>query len=477
MEAQALYLMGVEPEWNTRGVPDRLKLIPEEELGRPRVNVVFTASGLYRDSFGDKIVLLDRAARLAASAGDNAISRQNREVEAALVANGVDAGEAQELAGARVFATAPGSYGFGLSQMVEQSRDVDEPETMAQLYLTKMNYVYSEKSWGTNAPKLLQSQLRGNESIVHSRSSNLYGAIDNDDVYQFMGGLRVSSAVAGANPDVMIQNLRQSGRERTETAREFLAKELNARNWNPRWLQEMQKEGYAGAREMTKAVEYLYGWQATAPDTIAPEVWQKTYDVYVADEYGLGLKGFFDASNPAMRQNLLARLLEVDRQGTYRFSEAEREHMVGEYVRLVSTNGVACSANVCGNQRLQLSVATQARQMSAGRADGGLRPEDVSQFERRFEDAARPPQREPQHWQSNSPPSRRPSEKRETSWNVYLTQGKSFKLRAKEVITENPLVVGGLVFFLLGTGVLVAADKRRRRWELAGLHQIGRAHV
>jgi len=68
MESQALYLMGIEPEWNSRGVVDRLKLIPEEELGRPRVNVVFTASGLYRDGMADKIVMLDRAARMAAAA-------------------------------------------------------------------------------------------------------------------------------------------------------------------------------------------------------------------------------------------------------------------------------------------------------------------------------------------------------------------------------------------------------------------------
>ena len=71
--------MGIQPEWNARGVVDRLKIIPDDVLGRPRVNVVFTASGLYRDGMADKIILLDRAARLAASAGDNAISRQNRE--------------------------------------------------------------------------------------------------------------------------------------------------------------------------------------------------------------------------------------------------------------------------------------------------------------------------------------------------------------------------------------------------------------
>jgi cobaltochelatase CobN len=178
MEAQALYLMGVEPEWNARGVLDRLKIIPDEVLGRPRVNVVFTASGLYRDGMADKIIMLDRAARLAASAGDNALSRHNNEIQQTLVANGVDSTEAGELAGSRVFAEAPGAYGFGLSNFVEQSRDKDEPQTMAQLYLTKMNYVYSEKTWGRTVPKLLESHLRGNEAILHSRSSNLYAAVD-----------------------------------------------------------------------------------------------------------------------------------------------------------------------------------------------------------------------------------------------------------------------------------------------------------
>ena len=51
MESEALYLMGVEPKWNARGVVDGLRLIPEKELGRPRVDVVLTLGGIYRDGF------------------------------------------------------------------------------------------------------------------------------------------------------------------------------------------------------------------------------------------------------------------------------------------------------------------------------------------------------------------------------------------------------------------------------------------
>lgn len=270
MEAEALYLMGIQPEWNGRGAVDRVSLIPDAKLTHPRVNVVFTASGLYVDGLAEKIIMLDRAARMAAATGENALSRQNRETAKALMATGMSAEQAAEYAGARVFSTAPGNYGFGLSNMVEQSRDVDEHQTMADLYLSRMNYVYTEKTWGTTVPKLLQNQLKGNQVVLHSVTSNLYGAVDNDDVYQWMGGLRIASEAAGAHPELVINNLRHTGHEKVEGARDFIATELNARNWNPRWISEMQKEGYAGAREMTKAVEYLYAGRQLPPRPSRP---------------------------------------------------------------------------------------------------------------------------------------------------------------------------------------------------------------
>ncbi len=112
------------------------------------------------------------------------------------------------------------------------------------------------------------------------------------------------------------------------------------------------------------------------------------YDVYVADEYKLDMGRFFDRSNAAAKQQMVARLLEVDRQGTYRFSVGDRNRLVSEYVRLVSVNGVACSANVCGNGKLTASVIAQARAMSADR----LSPEDLEEFERQFKEATRPQQ-------------------------------------------------------------------------------------
>lgn len=458
MEAEALYLMGIQPEWNNRNVVDRLSLVPDSKMTHPRVNVVFTASGLYRDGMAEKIIMLDRASRMAAGAGDNVLSRQNREIKKALMATGMSEAEAEEAAGARIFSSAPGSYGTGLSNMVEQSRDVEEHATMAELYLAKTNYAYTEKSWGANVPKLLQHQLQGNQVVMHSRSSNLYGAVDNDDVYQAMGGLRLASEAAGAQPDLVINNLRHAGHEKVEGARDFIASELNARNWNPQWIQEMQKEGYSGAREMMRAGEFLYGWKATAPETVASGVWQKMYDVYVKDEYKLGLKQFMEKVNPAARQAMLGRLLEIDRQGTYKFTAEERQQMVKEYAQNVAQNGLACDANTCGNDKLKQEIAAQV----AHTPQMVLTRHEQQTFRRAEMKSTHIPKPSPATPLKASTPQK---SSLPTSLNGYrVTYVKVGKLlhASRHLIEEHFIGFLLLWFISIGTGILLGIA--RRKW-------------
>jgi len=367
MESEALYLMGVEPVWNARGVVEDVRLIPDAELGRPRVNVLFTISGIYRDGFGDKVALLDKAARLAAAAGDNAVSRHDREAQATLLAAGVEPQLAARLARARVFAAKPGNYSIGVQQMVEQSKDAaqagEPPGALARQYLRYMNFAFSSEGWGETAPQALASHLKSNQAVLFSRASTLYGALDNDDTYQYAGGLNMATrAVSGQAPRFWLHNLRRAGEEQTVDARTWLATELNARNWNPRWIEGMQRSGYAGAREMFKEIEHLYGFQATSPEQMSGSFWQNTYDVYVADKDGLGMDAFFAQNNPHARQGILARLLEVDRQGSYRFTPAERADMAGRYVASVNRDGLSCSANSCGNPVLMQYIAGLGQQ-------------------------------------------------------------------------------------------------------------------
>lgn len=366
MEAEALYLMGVEPVWNARGGVEDVRLIADSALTHPRVNVLLTTSGIYRDGFGDKIALLDKAARLAAAAGDNAISRHDRNVAAALVAGGTDAVLAARLARARVFAAKPGNYAIGVQQMVEQSRDRQgAPDALARLYLHGMNFAYSAEGWGESAPDALAAHLTRNQAVLFSRTSTLYGALDNDDTYQYAGGLAAATrALSGRAPPVWLHNLRAPGETSTVDARTWLATELNARQWNPKWIAAMQRSGYAGAREMYREIEHLYGFQATVPEQMPGAFWQRTYDVYVADSLHLGMEAFFRQANPHAMQGVLARLLEVDRQGSYRFSDSERAQLLRRYAESVRRDGMACTANTCGNAALMAHIARTSRALA-----------------------------------------------------------------------------------------------------------------
>ncbi|MFB3777830.1 MAG: cobaltochelatase subunit CobN [Bryobacteraceae bacterium] len=395
LECEALYLMGVEPQWNSRGVVDGLRLVPEAELGRPRVDVVATIAGIYRDGFPDKAALLDRASRLVQQAGDNTLSRNTRRSVEELVKGGVPKDVAERAAAARVYGPAPGDYGGGIANLIKQSRDAGNAGMIAEAYLNHNNFAYTSDGWGESVPQALATQLKGNEVVIHSRTTNLYGAIDNDDFFDFAGGLNLATKQVngGVAPQFYVANLRKAGRERLEDFRTFLAAEMNGRFWNPKWIREMQKSGYGGAREIFDNLENVYGWQATTPEHVDGSNWDKTYQVYVEDRHHLGLKEFFEKENPHARQYMLARMLEVDRQGSYEFTPEQKARLLREYVRSVAHFGIGCSANTCGNRRLQESVVA-----SAGRV-AGLTAAEIRQFRESLERA----------YSRNGPAGRTPS--------------------------------------------------------------------
>jgi magnesium chelatase subunit H len=64
--AQALALFGARPRFDSYGRLAGAELMPLEELGRPRVDVVITLSGIFRDLLPLQVKLLAEAAFLAA---------------------------------------------------------------------------------------------------------------------------------------------------------------------------------------------------------------------------------------------------------------------------------------------------------------------------------------------------------------------------------------------------------------------------
>lgn len=424
-EAQAMALLGVRPVWNGRGQVADVELVPAKELGRPRVDVVFTMSGLYRDGMPEKLPLLDKAVRLVREAPeDNAIQAQTLEVENELIASGVAPPQAKMAARARIFGPQPGVFGVGMAGMMESSRDSGDPSAAAGLYLRNMNYAYGAGLDGVAVRDALRQQLKRNEVVLHGRSSNLYGLVDNDETYQFAGGLHAATReAAGRAPEFLIVNARKTGGERYDEARRFLQRELTTRLWNEKWIDGMRSSGYAGAQQIAKEIEHLYGFRATAPEQVDAGVWQETFDIYIKDRRNLGLERWFRQANPHARQMLAARLIEIDRQGVYCFSDEDRRTLVAAYVKSVNERGVSCYANACANRSLVRYVAASARAL---RASPGA---EVRAYEAAFRKAATAT------WKPVSPTPR--SGERRAAQNAGRFRGVIDKMRVFEVPLDS----------------------------------------
>jgi len=86
------------------------------------------------------------------------------------------------------------------SRHVKQSKDAGNLPGLANVYLNHMNHAYSSDLWGEAVPGALSTHLEGNQAVIHSRTTNVYGVLDNDDFYEFAGGLNAATkTVNGGN--------------------------------------------------------------------------------------------------------------------------------------------------------------------------------------------------------------------------------------------------------------------------------------
>jgi cobaltochelatase CobN len=306
LEAQALWALGVQPVWDDGGRVSGVKLIPREQLGRPRVDVVLSATGLYRDHFPNVMKQLAEAAKLASRSprrGRQPGGGQRGAHRAQPGRLGVPQAEARSQAPrasspANRAATAPGWTTPRWPPTAGRPR----PKATASwpsCTSRRMQYAYGpdEAGWGragvstARRLNLYAEHLRGTEAAVLSRSSNLYGMLTTDDPFQYLGGIGLAVRhLDGKAPELYVSNLRGSGGGRVEGAAQFLAKELATRNFHPGHIQGLMAEGYAGTLQVLDGINNFAGWQSVAREIVRHDQWQEFMDVYVRDKHQLGLK-------------------------------------------------------------------------------------------------------------------------------------------------------------------------------------------
>jgi cobaltochelatase CobN len=83
-------------------------------------------------------------------------------------------------------------------------------------------------------------------------------------------------------------------------------------------------------------------------------VWQEVYDVYVGDQYGLGMGEFFEGDTAYAYQSIVGRLLETVRKGYWTpASDDVLRQLVTAYIESIADTGyVTCCHHTCGNPLL-----------------------------------------------------------------------------------------------------------------------------
>jgi len=363
MESEILYLLGVEPEWDSSGKVTGVRLIDSETLGRPRIDVVVTMSGIYRDNWKWQVQLLDRGVRLAAGSDDsvgfeNYVKEHSDAIYQALLETGnYSDSEAREISMCRVFGPDEGMWGVsGFRDAVDASGSWENESQLAELYIGSMGHAYGDTIWGIKDADAFREVLSGTDAVLFSRSGNDNrgsSSVVFDHVYEFFGGLGMAVRdISGETPEMFIVDLKDTSKVQTQTFAEYLAKDLLTKYYNPKYIEGLMQHGYSGAAEFDSIFEDFWGLTVTLPDEITDEMWKEFYDIYIEDKYDLGLDEWFAEENPWAKQSMDARMLEAIRKGYWEADQETINDLVKEYVESVAKNDVTCCHHTCGNALL-----------------------------------------------------------------------------------------------------------------------------
>ncbi len=301
--AQALAWLGARPRFDSYGRLAGAALVPLEELGRPRIDVVMTLSGIFRDLFPLQTRLLAEAAFLAASAEEpEALNFVRRHALAHQREHGCDL----ETAALRVFSNAVGAYGANVSHLVQNDL-WDDGDELAQTFSQRKGFAYGRSGAPVKRTELLQSVLAGVQLAYQNLDSVDVGVTTVDVYFDNLGGVsRAIERAGGAQVPVYIGDETQ-GDGRVRTLNEQVDLETRTRMLNPKWYEGMLRHGFEGVRQIEAHVTNTLGWSATTGQ-VSPWVYRELATAFVLDDE---MRERLAALNPSASSRMANRLLEA----------------------------------------------------------------------------------------------------------------------------------------------------------------------
>ena len=317
--AYALWLMGVRPVWaGPAAAVVGLEVIPVEELGRPRIDVTFRVSGLFRDAFPNLSEMLDKAVEMVSdldeSGDDNHIRSNVRNETAELIAKGVPEDEARAKALSRIFSSAPGQYGTGVNVLTRTSK-WEQRKEIGDYYIEVGAYRYGIRYNGLLDEETLRRRMSKIEVTVKNSTSREYDMIDNDDVFQYLGGFNAAvESVTGKRPMSVIGCSADTAKPVLRTIEEESRFIFHSKVMNPKYERGLRVHGFRGATEIKHMFEYVFAWDATS-DIIEDWMYDTLAERYLLKE---DVREWMEKANPYAVHDMLDILMEAESRGMWK---------------------------------------------------------------------------------------------------------------------------------------------------------------
>ncbi|WP_439155336.1 magnesium chelatase subunit H [Yoonia sp.] len=301
---QALALMGAVPRFDNFGRLSGADLIPLEKLGRPRIDVVMTLSGIFRDLLPLQTRMLAEAALKAAQADEPA---EQNFIRAHALAYAQEMDCDLETAALRVFSNAEGAYGSNVNQLVDSSAFGDEDE-LADAYEARKSFAYGVNGKASQNPALLQKALKDVDLAYQNLESVELGVTTVDHYFDTLGGISraVKRAKGGVSAPVYIGD-QTRGAAKVRTLQDQVALETRSRSLNPKFYEALLNHGHEGVRQIEAHVTNTLGWSATTGE-VEPWVYQRLSETFVLDS---AMRERLAALNPQASMRMANRLLEA----------------------------------------------------------------------------------------------------------------------------------------------------------------------
>jgi cobaltochelatase CobN len=303
--AQGLAFMGCRPAWDhATGRVTGIEVLPIAAVGRPRIDVTWRVSGLFRDLFPTQIALIDADVRSVADCEE-----PDEDNPLAALRRGTNGAGGPTLA--RIFGTAPGAYGAGVEDLLA---DHGDRAAIGAAYLAAASHGYGGTNGeGTALPGAFADRVAAADLLVHTGDDPGRDLLEGEADVAFVGGFSAAAAALGRKADLVLLDTTDPRRPRARPLAVALARVVRARAVNPRFIEGQMRHSPRGAAEFAETVDRLVAFAETT-DAVGSELIDLVYEAYVTDPR---LREFLLRENPAAAQAIANRLDHARRRGLW----------------------------------------------------------------------------------------------------------------------------------------------------------------